>query len=327
MADVDDRGQLLIVGAFTFAVMLVALAVLLNTAIYTGNVATRDAGPGTGEAIEYEGEAATMARDSLGAVNEREGATYADLRGNFTRAVDDWVAITRVHGATSLAGGGLEPVGDPTRGTLIEQPNERNFTSAATARNWTVANDSTVRAFRLNVTQDSLETPPDGDLVDIIFGEDERPNYFHVRIDDGAETWRIYFARDANDSVSEDVTLSVDHDGSSDACSAPADNGTVAVDITGAELGGSHCEPLENMTTALDDSYTVSYRNGVNGTGTYSLVSNRAIGRLDTGADTTGANDPTAERALYDATFRVTWRTADVYYQSELRIAPGEADD
>lgn len=330
MADVDDRGQLLLVGALTFAVMLVALAVLLNAAIYTGNVATRDAGPGTGQAIEYENEASSMARATMAAINDRGNESYADRRQNFTQTVDAWSRNARTHAAAALADAEVEVLVDPTRGTAIRQTAERNMTSADGQEDWTVANDTTVRAFRLNVSQDSLQTPPDDDVTDLLFGDNETRDYFQLRFEDDSDRWTVYFARDANSNdTDDDVTVRVRHNGATkgDPCSAPAENDRVVVDITGTQVGDEPCGALQSMFDGLEAPYTISYHNGSNATGTYSLVVDRRIGRLATGANKTGDTEPTATRALYDADLRIAYRSDDIYYYSEFRIAPGEADE
>ncbi|MCL7418278.1 MAG: hypothetical protein M8354_10625, partial [Halalkalicoccus sp.] len=48
-----DRGQLILVTGVTIAVILVALVVLLNTVIYTENLATRGIDSGADDALEY----------------------------------------------------------------------------------------------------------------------------------------------------------------------------------------------------------------------------------------------------------------------------------
>ena len=53
----SDRAQLLLVTALALAVMLVTVALLLNTAIFTENVATRDTTADGREAVELRGEA------------------------------------------------------------------------------------------------------------------------------------------------------------------------------------------------------------------------------------------------------------------------------
>lgn len=54
MEDVNhDRGQLILITGLVIAVVLVGTVMILNTAIYTENLATRDTGDDTSEAIEF----------------------------------------------------------------------------------------------------------------------------------------------------------------------------------------------------------------------------------------------------------------------------------
>jgi len=195
MADVDDRGQLLLVGALTLAVMLVALAVLLNAAIYTGNIATRDAGAGTSAAIEYEAGATSMARSTVAVLSEQESGNYSMLRDNFTYTIDVWSQTTRVHTVASLADTSLETT-STTSGSYIAQDEDRQFTNESNASNWTVANDSHVRAFRMNVTRDSLAAYPDAPVDN---------DTFRAEFDNGTDTWRVYLHQGDVDNVSVTV--------------------------------------------------------------------------------------------------------------------------
>ena len=69
MADVDvsgyDRGQMLLVGAFALSLVFVALALLLNSAVYAENLATRSSGDDTQEASEFSKEVRLTARGIL----------------------------------------------------------------------------------------------------------------------------------------------------------------------------------------------------------------------------------------------------------------------
>jgi len=242
MADVDDRGQLLIVGALTFAVMLVALAVLLNAAIYTGTVATRDAGTGSGEAIEYQGETTAMASDTMASLNARENASYADLRINFTTSVDAWSRAASTHASAALADAEVETLGDPTRGTKIQQDGERNFTSAGEAANWTVANDTTARAFRMNVSQSSLATP--NDITEELL-TDSSPSYFHAEFDDGSSVYRVQLR--GTDDPDDSIVRVLDGAGNQlgDDCRVTPDDGRLLVDLTDASVDGGYCPALD----------------------------------------------------------------------------------
>ncbi len=54
MEDVNhDRGQLILITGLVIAAVLVGTVMILNTAIYTENLATRDTGDDTSEAIEF----------------------------------------------------------------------------------------------------------------------------------------------------------------------------------------------------------------------------------------------------------------------------------
>lgn len=323
MADVSqkDRGQLLLVGALTLAVTLVALAVLLNAAIYTGNVATRDAGPGSDEAIEFKLEASVMVHSTMNDLNARENESYANLRQNFTATVSDWETAMRTHSSSSLAAATVENFSDPTSGTTVRQQEPRNFTSANRGANWTVANDSTVRAFRMNISQDSLASPDD--IVNGFVGDDS-PTYYSVEFDDNTTS---YTAQVRATNGSEAIVRVLDSSGSqveSD-CQVTPDDDWLWINITSAHVGGEDCPALEQLFDGLGDRYTISYANSENVNGTYSLVVDRPLDQLETGAATDGT--PTATQALYSAEFRLTYRSADVQYESDLRIAPGETDD
>ncbi|QKY19361.1 hypothetical protein B4589_002835 [Halolamina sp. CBA1230] len=314
MADVDDRGQLMLVGALTLAVMFVALAVLLNAAIYTGNVATRDAGPGTGEAIEYEGEATAMSRAVLESIHE-SGSEYAALNEEFNRTVEGWSGAAGTHVTVALADTELAEI-DTTRGTRISQSTDRNFTDTEGNPNWIVADDTQSRAFRMNVTRESLvssDTPIDDGAFRVTFTESG---------DD--DVWKVYLHQEGTDDVS--VTV-LDPDGNDDTCTVETGERAV-IDITAGTVDGEPC-PEMRFFGNLSEPYTIRYVDAVDGgddqvEGTYSVVVDRPRDSLDTGARE--GDQPSAVRTLYSAELRVTYRSANVYYQSEFRVAPGEPD-
>ena len=318
MADVDDRAQLMLVGALVLAVIFVTLAVLLNAAIYTGNVATRDPGPGTGEAIEYENEATAMARTTVDGIDGGGSATYAELQENFTDTVGEWSRAAGTHAVVSLADGSSEVI-NSENGTRITQTSDRNFTSDGNATTWTVANDSRARAFRLNVTQNSLAST-DTPATD---------NSFRVTFNDSADEWAAYLHQSGGDTGDVAVTVQ-DPDGDTNSCTVdPGTDDRAVIDLTAGTVAGEDCPELRFFGN-LSGEYTIRYVDALDGggneqvVGTYAVVVDRRLDRLETGADVVG--EPTATRTLYSAELRVTYRTSNVYYQSEVRIAPGEPD-
>lgn len=322
MADVsrNSRGQLLLVGALTFAVILIALAVLLNAAIYTGNVATRDAGPGSDEAIEFRWETSSMVRSTMHDLNARQNESYANLRENLTATIGDWDTAMQTHTGESLTAATVETAA-VTNGTTVRQTAPRNFTSASEAANWTVANDSTVRSFRMNVSQDSLASPEN--IIDGVVGADS-PSYYNIEFDDGSTSYTAQVRATNGSDVIVRVRDSSENQVGTDCQVTPTDD-WVWINITSTKIGGENCPALEQAFDGLDDRYTISYGNSENVNGTYSLVVDRPLDQLATGAATDGT--PTATQALYSAELRLTYRSTNVYYESDRRIAPGERDD
>jgi hypothetical protein len=67
-----DRGQLILVAGLTVTVILVMLVLLLNTVIYTENLATRGIDSGAGDAIEYRATVVGSVEELI----ERENEHY-----------------------------------------------------------------------------------------------------------------------------------------------------------------------------------------------------------------------------------------------------------
>lgn len=66
-----DRGQLILVAGLTVAVILVMLVLLLNTVIYTENLATRGIDSGAGDAAEYQATVVGSVEELIERENER----------------------------------------------------------------------------------------------------------------------------------------------------------------------------------------------------------------------------------------------------------------
>lgn len=316
MADVAplreaDRGQLFLVGALALAVIFVVLAVLLNTAIYTGNIATRDPGPGTTEVVEYENGATEMADRTLADVNAVNNS-YPELESAFRDAVTDWSATANTHTSAALADAHVSTIAT-RRGTKIGQTNNTNFTSDSGAETWQVANNSSIRAFQLTVEQSSL-----GD--DGILTNDPE---FAIEFAWGTERLTLYIYNSG--TLSNDVTVTLYDSGTeiSDCSVSAGGDDRVTVDLSGATLASEDCGTLATLQTRLPANYTTTFENGTYARGNYSLLVNRELGEFATGADG-GAGDPYAAPALYSAELQVTYRSSVTYYQTQRRVAPEE---
>lgn len=308
-ASADDRGQLFLVGALSLAAAFVVLALLLNTAIFTENLSTRQAGPNVEEAVEYRDAAATGARGIVARVNWQNNSTRETLGTNFSREVSDWSALA---GRQAALHGRVTNVSNRsvTFGTRITQAAHREFTNRSGEENWTVAaNASGVRDFEMNVTRDSLAA-------------DCSPRCFNVEVDgDADKTWRLNVS---NDSATDGIEVRVeDDDGTTGTCTVAGDH--AVIDLTGGTVGGDPCPSLR-FADGLEAPYDVRYRNAnaSNASGTYHLVVDADVSE-DPHYDDAGS--PFRTPAIYAATVEVTYEETAVYYRANATVAPGDGRD
>lgn len=315
-----DRGQLLLVGALALAVLFIALALLLNTAIYTGTLATRDAGGDATPAVEYVSASQDAGVDAVRSVNHRNNTSAADLNRAFTDTMDRWDDLTAHHRAVRgvIADANVTGI---TNGTRIQQDDaSRDFASSGDAPNWTVADGSgvtAVRSMRFTVDESTL-TPIDG--ADNATTEP----VFRVDVTSGAEARSAYVY--SNDTSGDPEVLVVD--GSNETVCPAASDGTFALDIPNASVGGEPCPALEAVDDAAGD-LSVAYGNGDAAGGTYTMVVDAPPSALSpsgsddvSGLNDSGSGSPYWTDAIYGAEFDVTYRTAEIDYEATIEVVP-----
>lgn len=304
------RGQLLLVTALSLAILFVTLALVLNTAIYTENLATRsgDIGGGT-DAVRYH----DAARDGVGGiidyVNAHNNTSHATLQSNLTTGVDSFQNHTgRLYSAGDRS---VEVTHDLTvDGTRVAQSDEsRNFTNTSFVADWPVAEDVRhTRAVRFHVFRD---------VLDLLGGTP-----FRMVVDDGTSTWRLNVTTDGIN----DIVIGVEGPTVSDTCRVTASDAWI--NLTAGTFAGSPCEPLTTYANGLSTPYDIRFQNAGDVRGTYSMIVDN-----DTLADSPsphfvadGAGQPFAAHAVYSANVTVIYQTPRLYYESTIRVAPEEAD-
>jgi hypothetical protein len=308
MEDVSDgdRGQLILVTGLAVAVVLVSLVLLLNTVVYTENLATRGADVGGRDAVGFRNDAASGAARVVVAENANDYETAANASENVTAGIRRYARLLE---SGYLERGTLAAVSNvsTTNGTrLVHGNTSRTFVNASGERNWTLATgvgERELRRFRIAVERDGLAPPSGG---------------FRVVADDGDDTWRASVYRDDDDDVVVDA--------SSGTCSVDAANATV--DLTAGTLGGRTCGFA--FAEGLDDEYAVRYVRGDLANGTYSLVVNTSGGATvaaSSFADPSTGRSPYSARVVYSAAFDVRYETPRLTYSTEVRVAPGERDE
>lgn len=291
MADVtaSDRAQIIVITALVIAVIFVALALVVNSAIYTENLSTRDSGSETQHILE---ERATNDLSVTRAIDESNDAypTATDvepIRTELAEISESQFDSLRLE--SSRFGRILNvEITATTEGSHMRQVDEsRNFTAGGINHgeaNWWLANGTTeAGTFRLHVQEDSLLDVTGSaasdmldDTDDVLLGGLLFNEGFHVEVTtDAGDTWRVYIFQGIDEDGDKNVyvytqqpgetiltteqTLNALLDGS---CEAAFDGGAATIDIRDAEIGGQPCEELEFYDDQIvGTDHNISYRN------------------------------------------------------------------
>lgn len=307
-----DRGQLLLVGALAMAVLFVALALLLNTAIYTGNLATREAGVDGTAAIDYVGASEDAGAAAIRSVNERNNSSHAALLTALEATMAAWDDDAAHHRATAGDLAAVDVVG-VTNGTQLRQNDSaRNFTNQSYGADWTLVADAEgvtgVHSVRLTVDASRLRSTSDPVADDA----------FHVSVSSDPGTRRLYLY---DDSGTPRARL-VEPSGATTCTVGSVTAGTFVVDVPNASVGGASCPALANLTDT-EGSVTIAYRDGDAAGGTYRLVVDEPSTALSLSEfAAAGSGQPYWTDGLYAAEFRVAYRTPQLDYEARIEVVP-----
>lgn len=322
-----NRGQLLLVGVLVLAAAFIVLALVVNAAIFTENLATREDVPGSEEAVEYRAEVTDGIERTVVALNEDESVTS---QSELETHIKNEVSVLRSRGGLSQAiRGGIANVSyqDATAGHRIAQDNaSRNLTDRNAAEDWTVADDVTqVR----NVQFELRDVDTEGLLAGV---------GFEMTVENG-DTWTLTVSEDGLVGVGatpgdDEVAVTVETgDGDQAECVRDKPNATsnLSIDVTGGTVDGEQCHALNrqnDMTpmwlgNGLSSPYEIEFGEGDTVNGTYSMVveSGTFDASLHSGYN---ASEPYVVTALYDVELSYLYQTHTVAYETDIRVAPGE---
>lgn len=310
-----DRAQLLLVGGLVIAVGLVGLAIVLNSGIYTHNLASR-ADPTASEAAGH----AVVVRDSTAglvefAVRHHPDDTSAQVQ-NVTPGVEN---VSELHARGSAGHAVLTnaTVATTVNGSTVNQTGDRNFTDRDGDADWRVADDAHgVRKFRMDVNRSYLTD--EGGLLPLplsstVFNVTFVPNL-------GSDVV-VSVYRDGTTTV---VTVTDEGSGRSFGPCTDATGSRTEIDLTGATVAGEHCGALERLGD-LSRPYDVRFDNADSVNGSYSLVANTTMTNLgDVGSP--GDPGPSGLQTLYGVWVEVRFQSQRVDYAANVTVAPGEPD-
>jgi hypothetical protein len=324
--DRRDRAQIILVTGFALAVAFVALALVLNSVIFTENLATRSDASKASEAVNIRLDMAEGTAVIIEYVNRnnatKTSGSYGTLRRNLTESIENMSELTRAHQAASGQAVNVS-FRNLKEGTRINQTDtERNVTSAEhptdQARNWTVADDAqNIRDVRFNITDTStLDT------------RDARPFNFSLEDASGNE-WNLTIYETGAGNLGVDVT-----DGNNEVrtCTTPMDE--VFINVSERTLAGEGCRALDLRRNVshidTNDLDTVQFVNGDHLNATYQMVVNQSftsIAPVGTVPYGTTSESPRRNPVIYGATIHVAYEESELAYGTSVYTVPGDRDD
>jgi hypothetical protein len=333
MADVIERGgdraQLFLVTALTLAVLFVALAVLLNTAIYTENIATRESETAGTDVLQRQQAVATAGAIIVDGENYGGTPTYSAMRSNVTSGLGNWSDAAALQDSFAGQTSNVSLV-TLYRGTRIAQNNSSRDLTAGGDQDgddeWQLADDVRARNVTVRVKPNSLDNQS-GAFLDL----DET---FNVLLDASSDRRVYIYDYDVDgdgDDVDDDVVeVYVERPGGDEICNYdytdPSD--PVTVDFTEGRIGDQSCDALTVFEEPSGD-YDVWYDDGDEAVGTYSLLVDAENGtvRSDPYEPTPSGDSPFKRAAVYGLDLEMTYVSPELTVRTELGVVPGETDD
>ncbi|QCJ47857.1 hypothetical protein [Haloprofundus sp. MHR1] len=308
-----SRAQLFLVGALSLAVVFVALSLILNSAIYTENLASRSTDAADASAaLDTRADVETGVAGLIAYENRnRESFVEAEVETAVEGGVDE---LNSQIGDFSVRNGRVVQVsyvslnsGTAAEQSANEQSEVEQFVSAEdSTTDWTVASGhESFRAFEQRVKIGSLALSED-DAFATEFTADDGETYQVrlLRVND--DDLRVKVVRLTSEGEIEESNHCALYD------DASADE-YVTVDLTSATVGGEPCPALEFFEDSV--AYDVAYVNGDQVSGTYRLV-------VDGSADVSEV--PESKEVIYAVTVDFAYSSSELDYETTIRVAPGE---
>ena len=308
--DGRDRGQLLVIIALVLGMVFVALAIVVNAAIFTENLATRET-VDSERTVAFTGDVERAIEVRYNRTNSNGSHTASAARATFNDTFRTW---TDQRSNVSATEGGYYGANWTTHvGWRLNQSSDDSFAPAddRAATEWTLATDATdIAAFELEVTKDDLNDSADG--------------AFNVFVTDDSDTWELFVYRTGGNVVVTNDTAT------SDECTTGSSR--AEIDVRAGEFDEDPCDELD-LPSALNGDLRIEFRDVQNSSGdehvngTYTIVLNGsgAVEKTNGEPDRfnrSGADPPTAAAVVYAVNYTTTYERADVAHHRDGRYAP-----
>ncbi len=337
-----SRGQIILVTGFALAVSFVALALVLNSVIYTENLATRSEAAKASDAVKVKSDMVDATAAIISHVNEYNasgGTNYETLVERVRIGLTNTTQYARGYQVTN--GQAVDATLVATdEGTWINQSfASRNFTDKTYDPDWTLVDDADgARNLRLHVTDpDAIENTGNISASPSVDDLDDLHNFTIVAEDTSGATWTMEIVHEDNNelSLSESgyVVSVVDGDGDRRTCDVLDDTGGVDsfwVNVSAGTFNGTECRALR-FGEDIGPTSDLRFRNSNNVNGTYRVLVNESESAVRDGstynAPGSSGPPPITDTAIYGAKIFVEYEEQRMVYETDARVVPGETDD
>lgn len=308
----SERGQLILVAAVVLAVTFVGLALVVNSVIFSENLATRGDVPGSSEALDTRYEVTQTVGTIMTAVHRDDDPRLDDIQ--------EGIGDIRIQGGLQQARSGrvvdLSYVSHEA-GQRLAQDNVSQLNSTDGDADWTLAEGvDTTRDVRFNFTEVNSEFK--------LVAEENNP----LEPDDPT-FWNMTVA------PNENITVELNETGTSSEtyeCAGTSD--AQFVDVTGATVDGERCQALERNGTGAPtwfgtgtginedgETFDISFEGSDDVNGTYSMI---ILGGGGLSLDLDEFANDSDDEIYYSITVDYRFVTHEVRYETEVEVAPGE---
>ncbi|MDS0221077.1 hypothetical protein NDI54_06920 [Haloarcula sp. S1AR25-5A] len=308
----DSRGQLLLVAGLALALVFIGLALVVNSAIFTENLASRGETAGSSGALAARAATEANAGTAIEQANHYNPSAPVDA---FNRSLRNVSTQTEALSATS---GTLSNV------TYAGHRNGKRVSGAIdrTNNSYTVA-DSVERVSGANGTRGLVFNASDlpGESTPLV-----------VKVNDTTATgdrnsWRAQIWE-----TTSDVHVKTFRNGTSasenrtERCSVPSSTAN-RIEVTAGLVNGQPCDALRRNDSGANfwfgngagDEYDVHFKNTNYTTGDFEMV-------VYSGGGPSILLTTLSDDAIYDAEVQFVYDGPDVWYNTSVRVAPGEPD-
>lgn len=317
----SGRGQLLLLSALGLATLLVMLALVLNSMVYTGIEASREpAALESGDVLRTQQDALSVASTAIDAENDGGHRTYEAMHANLTRHLDIWSDLSGRHAAVTTRSVTLQ-LNSTKNGTRLIQDDDLPMTNLNDTGDWTPVDGATAfRTFTMDVERDSLVDAGGNDTnATVLLDQD----VFAVAVDNDGGEWRTFVYRDGSDIVLRVADSAGDV---GPACRTAATH--VTIDFVAGTVDGTTCDDLSGLVTETTP-IAIDFHNGESASGTYEIV----VDSQEIDGDVIDASDaplgsvlaPYGERLIYAATVDFDYASPGLTYAAVLDVPEGEA--